>query len=116
MQINGDPRTSCIRSYQQPAGSPDTTINYDWSLLEAATATCAPHPYSPPIPIKDQIEHVTLLCQDPSRFGYGNPIFTAAAEAGSILTELKNQGNMIYVSLGAGDIKTRSFETLSRQV
>lgn len=103
MQVRGVPRISCIRSYDAPRGNPDTALNYEWSMLEAAMATCARHPYSSPVRIQDDVDLTTIIpCRDPSLMGHSNPIRLVAAEAGCILNKNDDKTAPIYVSLGAG--------------
>lgn len=119
MQVRGVPRISCIRSYDAPRGNPDTALNYEWSMLEAAMATCARHPYSPPVRIQDDIDLTTIIpCRDPSLMGHSNPIRLAAAEAGCLFDKANNSEKTppVYISLGAGKPKEEEFWNAAKEV
>ena len=119
MQIREIPRVSCIRSYDAPSGNPDTALNYEWTILEAAMATCARHPYSPPLRIQDETEITKIIpCRDPSMTGHGNPIRMAAAEAECLFGngDAKTRTTPIYISLGAGRPASEPFACASEKV
>ena len=96
----GHSQVACLRSYEDPSGRPDTLTNHEWSILDAAMATCARHPYSAPQQIYDDTDHSTLTCRDPALMGYSNPIHLATAEAHSLFEEKE----AVYISIGSGRV------------
>ena len=117
MQVHDTPRISCIRSYDAPRGNPDTALNYEWTVLEAAMATCARHPYSAPLRIQDEIEVTKIVpCRDPSLMGHGNPIRMVAAEAECLFVKDGEKTAPVYISLGAGRPCAEAFQSAAVQV
>ena len=117
MQVRETPRISCVRSYDAPRGNPDTALNYEWTILEAAMATCARHPYSAPLRIQDEIEITKIVpCRDPSLMGHSNPIRMVAAEAECLFGKDEQKTTRVYISLGAGKPAMENFAYAAEQV